>query len=135
MTNIPAHWLGQDPLEIFFWKARALNGFNDNPTAQQFMAAFRKLLAFNAILCSKFSNCTEQEAPSQPFANILFVSSRPSIAEEVSDEDVSSGELEALYQKISEIEVMENSPLLDNLQDVTVAYIAAVIEQRIVKKD
>lgn len=66
MTSIHVHWLGQDPLEIFFGKCRSLNGYNDNPTAQQFMAAFRKLLAFDAILCSRYSNCTEHTVPSQP---------------------------------------------------------------------
>lgn len=135
MTSIHVHWLGQDSLEIFFGKCRSLNGFNDNPTSQQFMAAFRKLLAFDAILCSRYSNCTEHTVPSQPFANILYVSSRPSIAEEVSNGSVSSSELETLYQRLSEIEAMERSSLLDNLQDFTVAYIASIIEQRISKKD
>lgn len=48
-------------------------GFNDNPTAQQFEAAFRKLLVHNDVVSSKYSNCMDSRT------KILSVSSnRPS---------------------------------------------------------
>ena len=36
--------LSQDHLELFFSAVRAAGGFNNNPTAQQFMAAYKRLL-------------------------------------------------------------------------------------------
>lgn len=36
-----------------------VSGFNDNPTAQQFEAAYRKLLIHNDVMCSNKSNCID----------------------------------------------------------------------------
>lgn len=93
LTSIPLYWLGQDPLEILFGRCRAMNELNDNPTAQQFMGAFRELMAFDAILCSNFSNCTEDNTPAQPFASILYVTSVTTNRNEAVEEDISSLEL------------------------------------------
>lgn len=131
MRSIPLYWLGQDPLEIFFGRCRALNGFNDNPNAQQFSAAFRKLLAFDTILSSKASNCTEDHTPARPFANILYVSSAK--LKDESTGEVSFAQLENLYQKLSEIEYMEQNSLFDSAMDYGIAVIAAHIEHRIMQ--
>lgn len=132
LTSVPLYWLSQDPLEILFGRCRAMNGFNDNPTAQQFMGAFRKLMAFDAILCSSSSNCAEDHTPAQPFASILYVTSVPSTSNNEDNEDVSSSQLGTLYQKLSEIEAIENSSLLDSVLDYSIAFISAHIERRIV---
>lgn len=121
-------------MEILFGRCRAMNGFNDNPTVQQFMGAFRKLMAFDAILCSSSSNCTDDHTPSQPFANILYVTSIPNTAN-ATDIDISSSQLATLYQKLSEIEAIEKSSLLDCALDYSIAFVGANIEQRIASKD
>lgn len=130
LTNIPMHRLGQDHLEIFFGRSRALCGHNDNPTVEQFQASFRKLLVFDTILCSKYTNCSEIDVPNQPLGNILYVSSRPSLTSS-DEEDVSPAELETLLQKLTEVEALENNCLIDTLQGYTTAFIAATIENRI----
>lgn len=131
---IPTYYLSQDPLEILFGKIRAMNGHNDNPTAEQFMGAIRKLCVHDVILCSSASNCAEITAPPQPFGNILYVSSGSAVSEATADKDISSAELEALYQKIAEIESIQNSGYLDSQQDYGVAFISNHIEQRILDK-
>lgn len=138
LTSIQVYWLGQDILEILFGKIRASDGYNDNPTVQQFMAAFRKLLVFYTILCSKHANCKDFGLSTIPFANILYTSSRASISTRRNDKNnliVTSAEIETLYQKIAEIEALENNSLLDNLQGYSISYVATLIEQRIINED
>lgn len=138
LNYIPVYWLNQDSLEIFFGKVRASNGFNSNPTMQQFKGNIRKLITYDAILCSKYANCFANcTIPAQPFANILFVSSRSSINAETSSNgrEVLPAELETLYQRLAEIEALEEHSLLDDLSDYSISYTAAVIEQRIVSID
>lgn len=53
------HRFSQDHPEKLFGCIRNMNGFNDNPTAQQFESAYRKLLVHKDIVCSKKYNCTE----------------------------------------------------------------------------
>lgn len=60
----------QDHLETFFSSVRRMQGCSDNPTAQQFSAAYRKLLIFNGIQGSEIGNCIINDT------NILTVSSR-----------------------------------------------------------
>lgn len=130
MNYIPVYYLGQNPLEIHFGHNRAMHGFNDNPTIQQFTAAHRKLITFDAILCSKYGNCTET-TPNQPISNILRISSRKSISEKRIDANVTDSEIETLYQKLSEIESSEETISSDNLKDYSIACIASQIEHRI----
>lgn len=47
-----------------------MHGWNDNPTAEQFAAAFRKLLVNNDVFASNHANCIET------YDSILTVSSR-----------------------------------------------------------
>lgn len=50
------HRFSQDHIESLFGCIRSVGGFNDNPTAQQFEAAYRKLLIHNDVVYSKKSN-------------------------------------------------------------------------------
>lgn len=60
----------QDHLETWFGCVRRMHGCNDNPTVQQFVSSYRRLLVFNGIQCSKHSNCFNDTT------KILTVSSR-----------------------------------------------------------
>lgn len=135
LTFIPTYYLSQDPLEILFGKIRAMNGYNDNPTVEQFTGAFRKLLANDALLCSSASNCAEVATAPLPFDNILHVSSAPSNSAGEADEGISPDELDALYSKILEIESIEDSGLLDSQKDYGIAFVSNDIEQRILRSN
>lgn len=130
LACIQTYRLGQDHLEMFFGRCRALNGHNDNPTVQQFHAAFRKLLVFDTLLSSKYSNCAEIDIPNQPLGNILYVSSRQKKGTHET-EDVTPADLETLHQKLAEIEAIEQNCLIDSHKDYTIAYIGRIIENRI----
>lgn len=70
MNELHTFDMSQDHLETFFGCIRRMNGCNDNPTAQQFEAAYRKLLVHNEVTCSEYSNCQND------VTKILQVSSR-----------------------------------------------------------
>lgn len=59
LTELITHRFSQDHIETLFGCIRSMNGYNDNPTAQQFEAAYRKLLIHNDVVCSKKSNCID----------------------------------------------------------------------------
>lgn len=134
MSTIPVYYLGQDRLEMLFGRIRSHLGYNDNPTVQQFSGTLRKLTAFDSLLCSKYSNCNEIDIPNEPFANIMYISSRKKEREK-EQEDISAAELTTLHCKLSEMEIIENSSVLDSFKDYTTIYICNEIEQRISKED
>lgn len=47
----------QDHIEIFFSSVRMMGGWNNNPTARQFISAYKKLLVNKAIRISGNTNC------------------------------------------------------------------------------
>ena len=44
MNFLCTYKFSQDHLELFFGKVRRLGGCNNNPTARQFVSAYRKLV-------------------------------------------------------------------------------------------
>lgn len=134
IKSLPTYKFSQDPVEILFGKVRGLGGYNDNPSCEEFKAAFRKLLAFSAVMYSRFSSCkmSENDVPSNPYSNILSVTSRRTASNrfdvqqcfEVNEEDI-----ERLYDKLSEIEA--RNTLVEDLSDFSMAHIAKHIEHRI----
>jgi hypothetical protein len=54
--------LSQDHLELFFSKIRLRGGFNNNPSVQQFKAAFRSLVLKNCTSPSANANCMSLES-------------------------------------------------------------------------
>ena len=50
----------QDHLELFFGAVRSAGGFNNNPTAQQFTAAYKRLLLRSSIKGGQ-GNCVKQD--------------------------------------------------------------------------
>ena len=54
--------LSQDHVEMFFALLRRMNGFNNNPTSVQYLAAYKKLLSNNLnVFISPRSNCLPQD--------------------------------------------------------------------------
>lgn len=54
---LPTYKLSQDHLEIFFGAIRAQSGFNNNPSAKLFTAAYKKLLVHAEFKQSRNGNC------------------------------------------------------------------------------
>lgn len=57
IDEILTHRFSQDLLEQMFSCIRSMNGRNDNPNPMQLKGSYRKLLAHNDIVSSKYANC------------------------------------------------------------------------------
>lgn len=98
-------------------------GFNDNPTAQQFEAAYRKLLVHNDVVCSEKSNCIDQGT------KILYVSARKKGKAEKST--VSRDELaEITFDEIFDNNFNANQ-YVDDAHDHCLAFMASSLELKI----
>lgn len=58
MTYILTHKMSQDHAETFFGGVRGRGGFNNNPTAAQFTAAYKRLLVHTEVSSSSAGNCS-----------------------------------------------------------------------------
>lgn len=137
LENLALFYNSQDFLESFFSRIRSLLGCNDNPNAQEFKAAIRKLLFFNEISSSVFANCEDN-------LNILTISSQnPAINSglHITTEQnirIENAEIETNEDNFEEIEQLAMSPndhnsasQLESKEHVTIAYIAGTIEKKI----
>ena len=61
MNYILTYKFSQDHLEFFFGAIRSSGGFNNNPTARQFTAAYKRLLLRSSVE-GRNGNCTKQDA-------------------------------------------------------------------------
>lgn len=61
LKYLPTYKLSQDCLELFFCSIRAQGGYNNNPTARQFQAAYKKLLVHVEVKESFRGNCIPLE--------------------------------------------------------------------------
>lgn len=133
MTSITTYSFSQDHLEIMFGICRSLNGFNDNPTVQQFTAAYRKILVQNTVFSSREGNCCPLRIVSKPISNVLEISSRRPVISGNQEEQVPNFvEIEKLHRTLCEVEALEKSGLTENLNNYTTAYIARIIENKII---
>lgn len=78
LKYIPAHKICQDHLELFFGLIRAHGGHNDNPTTQQFRAAFKKVIVQIELADVSTGNCLSLDSIS-----ILSCSSATVISSQV----------------------------------------------------
>lgn len=133
IKSIRTYCFTQDPVEIFFGKIRSLCGYNDNPTWEQFVAAFRKLLSYSTIMYSSLSNCrSTEDLYSNPFSNILTITSRRAPANRPNEQDllnIDIEEIDRFYSILSEIERQNGTE--SYLNDHTITHIATSIENRI----
>lgn len=133
--------LSQDHLEMFFGKVRSMNGSSDNPTAVQFMSAYRKLLQNSDIKVSRDSN-VKCIIPS----NILTIPSsshRSTLENDVNEHSSSPTSVtlplnsdDALFQEWEEDLYLgdfsqEVNYLTDTRMDSGIAYAANIIEKRL----
>lgn len=133
MDYLPTFKFSQDHLESLFGRIRSMNGYNDNPTVEQFCAAFRKIVVNNEITSSELSNCVDS-------LNILYVSSgRPKLNSTQSTPNDKKSEYEIFLDNIEHMEEKEEIEncdyLLDDLEKTSVAYTAGWIEKKIDSSD
>lgn len=149
MSSISTQSISQDHIEQLFSQIRSMNGFNDNPTVQQFAAALRKLLAYNLILVSKDATIPSQFSITDLniISNILTVPKQPlkrantenneesddSILFESENSNVSVQELEYLKEKIQEIENQTENKLNEDLKNYSIRRVAFNLENKIKK--
>lgn len=122
IDSLPVFRIGQDPLESFFGRVRSLGGYNDNPTHDQFISAYRKISVHNEIRSSKFANCEDS-------LNVLTVSSRSTKTKEKVDDEQNI--TEQINRYLSRIDENPNEDNVDVLEEASIAYIAGVIEKKI----
>lgn len=133
----PTFMLSQDFVELFFGKIRSLGGFNDNPTSEQFMSAYRKLLCNSNILASSDANVREfKNINMSSFSNILKVTSRrPVFGESISDDRLNQA-MDCFDDYLNDdIDFVSQQKAGDYLSDQmstsSIAFIASLIEERI----
>lgn len=120
LDYILTYKFSQDHLEIFFSSIRAMGGFNNNPTATQFSAAYKKLLIHNEVKSSADANCLILDE-----TTILTASSKKAPSEEIYDDQ----------NEIIEDFDFDESPLdiLDSSIPEIVKYVAGFVESRLIK--
>lgn len=94
-------------------------GFNDNPTAQQFEAAYRKLLIHNDVVCSEKSNCIDQGT------KILTVSSH-----KTRKQNNTPTSMDMSISEILEVD-LNAGQYVDDSHSHSLAYMASVLENKI----
>lgn len=84
---------------------------------------------------SKFSNCRLENNDSNPFSNVLNVSSKRTASEggfNVTDcANVNEEQIEELYAKLAEIEESKNDSTDEDFTDNSIAHIAYSIENKV----
>lgn len=137
MKSIKTFALCQDFLEIFFGKIRSFGGYNDNnPTHEQFVSAYRKIVINETIMVSKHGNCLPVDITTKPFSNILSITSRKNKIDH-NDSNIlpTNAEMDALMERLSEIERLEKIDLVECAKDFNISFIAQVIERKLVESD
>lgn len=77
LSFILSYKISQDHIEMLFSVIRSRGGFNNNPTASQFEATYKKLLVHSELAISENANCAPQDT-----TNILHASSSKPIQEQ-----------------------------------------------------
>lgn len=130
LQYLPLYKVSQDHLELFFSAIRARGGFNNNPNAVQFKAAFKRLLIRAEIRDAGFGNCIPLEqiniltcsSKTNPVAAINELTERNSFVELPEDDS-------DLFEEF--IHCMYNS--LSNYSESVVTYISGFISRKLAR--
>lgn len=128
IDKLITHRFSQDHIETLFGCIRSMNGYNDNPTAQQFEAAYRKLLIHNEIVCPKKSNCIETGT------KILTTSShRPTKNSDVLNIQMQEIDDPFLFDGHFEKSFHTAHQFTEDAHSHSIAFSASVLEDKIIK--
>lgn len=127
LKYILTYKLSQDHLELFFGAIRSRGGYNNNPTARQFEAAYKRLLVHSQISGPDTGNAVNLE-------NITILTCGSSNRVTITETGQSSEESEEYASFLNKInEEIKNEFLVSNAWDLTiysqdiVAYIAGYV--------
>ena len=84
MKYLLGYKFSQDRIELFFCAVRGRGGWNNNPTARQFKAAYKRLLVHQNVKAVATGNCIPQEQ-----TDLLSISSRIEAAQDLADAEFS----------------------------------------------
>ena len=112
--------LSQDHLETYFSCIRQRGGFNNNPSAQQFIGAFRCLMAHSNISITNQVNCIPQDSTS-----LLHYTNK--------DKETDLDEEEAVNLNIDsqEEQLLNLTPFVDGVMDYVAGAIVKKIQSRV----
>lgn len=147
MKHLESRSLNQDYLENFFGRIRTtFLGNNDNPTVEQFCAAYRKAIVSTELRCSTFANCVDKlnilHVPStskpKPMKEPVIMRLQEANAEERQGKKTNIPEIESISslfipEKIkpnNESEILNDSEFLDG-SNITISYLCGVIETKL----
>ena len=136
MKFVLTYKFSQDHLELFFGAIRSSGGFNNNPTAQQFTAAYKRLLLRSSIQ-GQNGNCQKQDQ-----TDILEVISdsfkTKSATVTVNDTAIiRKYELEVNYETSNDDDDLSSAPHVTPLSEfktAAISYIAGYVVQMVKKK-
>lgn len=119
--SLRTYALSQDPLESFFGRIRSSLGCNDNPTQEQFTAAYRRQLIPNEIISSQFANCKDK-------LRIMHITSANSCFQELSEENIQNDRKRV--EELTDTQEFINRSI-DDIHKTSLAYNASLIEKKI----
>lgn len=124
--------VSQDHLESFFGCIRRMGSTNDNPTAQQFAGAYRKLLFHNEVTSSEGSNCQND------VTKILSVSSNkksnPIEPDATELQLLGNYDFESIFLDQFTVHDESTEKSTPKLHENALAYIAGVVEVKVIQK-
>lgn len=142
MDFLAPYRLSQDHIEMFFGKIRSMNGSNDNPTASQFISAFRKLMCTWDIDLSEYSNVRAiidsnvLTIPSYPRKSKYDIETSMRIFESAAAQpDLAmhiNPELREWQESYEWSQLSQNNHLIDTRIDFGIAFTANKIEQQLI---
>ncbi|EFA01018.1 Transposable element P transposase-like Protein [Tribolium castaneum] len=122
LKYISTYKLSQDHLELFFGAIRSKGGFNNNPTARQFEAAYKRLIVHHEIKSGDTGNVINLDS-----TTILNCSSRGVTTNASGEENIVSFEEELKYMDEFDFQSQSSSwDLTDYVLDV-VSYISGFV--------
>ncbi|XP_065642839.1 uncharacterized protein LOC136074451 [Hydra vulgaris] len=116
--------LSQNHIEMFFSAVRSQGGFNNNPSAKQFMTTYRRLLVHHSLQNIKTGNCLAQNA-----TEILSVTKGIVNHQECKLNDNDSTVFIA-NENITPVSIMEPSQLSEYSEEV-VKYIGGFVSRKL----
>ena len=120
--------MSQDHLELLFACIRGKNGFNNNPDVVQLRSSLRRILLRNAIVSSKYANCTPFDAQSVGSVYSLKWSKRCSpVMETVATDEQDDTDCNLLFAQL-------DSFTLTAYQENIITYIAGFVLRKVMKK-
>lgn len=118
--------ISQDHLEMLFSNIRSMGGFNNNPTASQFEAAYKRLIIHTELKISKEANCQVLDC-----TPILTVSSNKKIENKIGNLDLICAED---YEETDTFENINNYNNELMFVDDVIQYIAGFVVRKLYKQ-